>query len=234
MSQLPPYYLKRPAMPGPEMLAAFDGLLERVTRSPGGEIDYRLPAPKWQFLCHLADAHGLLLHGSTNPQIALFEPRKSNDVHAFGDRQAVYAASDGIWPLYFAILDRQRFPMSLNNTCVRLIGAAPSEPHYFFSISQPALAQRPFRNGWVYLLPRASFEQQPPFSSGGQQAELPQWASLVAVKPIARLAVSPEDLPFLAELRGHDDVEMFRRARADPGGFPWLGDEAGAESAPSR
>ena len=228
MSQLPRYYLRRPAMPGPDVLAGFDRLLATTIETPGGEIDYRLPAPKWQFLCHLADAHALLLHGSTNPQIVLFEPRKSNDAHAFGDRRAVYAASDGIWPLYYAVLDRQRFPMSLNNACIRIAGEVPSEPHYFFSISQSALAQRPFRNGWVYLLPRTSFEQQPPLKSAGLQVEVQQWASLEAVHPIARLAVSPEDFPFLAALRGHDDEEMFRRARADPDGFPWIDDEVGA------
>lgn len=224
MSQLPPYYLRRPAMPGPEGLAGFDRLLATIIEAPGGEIDYRLPEPKWQFLCHLADRHGLLLHGSTDPDIDLFEPRKSNDVHAFGDRRAVYAASDGIWPLYYAILDRQRFPMSLNNACIRVAGDAPSEPHYFFSISQQALAQRPFRNGWVYLLPRESFEQQPPLTSGELRIQVPQWASAVAVKPMARLAISPGDFPFLSALRGHDDAEMFRRARQNPDGFPWLDD----------
>jgi hypothetical protein len=228
MSQLPPYYLRRPAMPGLEALAGFDRLLTTVIAAPGGEIDFRLPEPKWQFLCHLADAHGLLLHGSTNPGIELFEPRKADDVHAFGDRLAVYAASDGIWPLYYAILDRQRFPMSLNNACIRVAGDAPSEPHYFFSISQHALAQRPFRNGWVNLLPRESFEQQPPLFSAGLRIELPQWASPVAMAPLARLAVDPEDFPFLAKLRGHDDKVMFQRARQNPDGFPWLDDAPSA------
>jgi hypothetical protein len=224
MSQLPAYYLTRPAMRGPDVLSAFDALLAAAVAAPGGEIDYRLSAPKWQFLCHLADTHGLLLHGSTNPGIALFEPRKSNDVHAFGDRLAVYAASDGIWPLYFAILDRQRFPMSLSNSCIRLIGVANAEPHYFFSISQPALVQRPFCQGWIYLLSRDGFQQQPPVTSGDLQVELPQWASPVAARPLARLAVEPADFPFLEQLRGHDDETMFRRARANPDGFPWLDD----------
>jgi hypothetical protein len=222
MSQLPSYYLPRPAMPGRDVLADFDRLLEKASSSPGRAIDYQLAAPKWQFLCHLADTHGLLLHGSTNPGIALFEPRKSNDVHEFGDRQAVYAASDGIWPLYFAILDRQRFPMSLSNSCIRLADVANTEPHYFFSVSQQALAQRPFCTGWVYLLPRDGFQQQPRVTSGSLQVELPQWASPVAAKPLARLAVEPADFPFLAQLRGHDDETMFRRARANPDGFPWL------------
>lgn len=226
MPPFPPFYLKRPQMPGPDLLATFDALFAGTLASPGHEIDYRLTAPKWQFLCHLADAHGVLLHGSTNPDIEQFEPRKSDDVHAFGDRRAVYAASDGIWPLYFAILDRQRFPMSLNNVCVRLADEPSVEPHYFFSISQGALAQKPFRNGWVYVLPRAPFEMQPPVHAAGLRVEVPQWASLEAVRPLARLSVAPEDFPFLAQLRGHDDDEMFRRSRANPDGFPWLTDDS--------
>jgi hypothetical protein len=224
MPHLPPYYLRRPAMPGPVALAAFDRLLATVMEARGGEIDYRLPEPKWQSLCHLADRHGLLLHGSTDSGIDLFEPRKSNDVSPFGDQRAVYAASDGIWPLYFAILDRQRVPMSLNNACVRRVGDAPSESRYYFSISQAALEQQPFCNGWVYVLPRDSFVQQAPLHSAGLQVEVLQWASPVAVRPLARLAVTPADFPFLSELRGHDDEVVFQRARANPDGFPWLDD----------
>ncbi|MDB5540334.1 MAG: hypothetical protein JWQ89_2061 [Devosia sp.] len=78
-----------------------------------------------------------MLHGSTNPDIEVFEPRKSDDVNAFGDQTAVYAASDGIWPLYFAILDRQRYRMSLINGSFR---------------SNPAWAARPAALPYAYAL----------------------------------------------------------------------------------
>ena len=86
-------------------LRDFEALYKRVLTS-GGEVDYGLAAPRWQFLCFLADNKEVLLHGSGNPAISRFEPRKSDDVSEFGDRKAVYAAGDGIWPIYFAILDR--------------------------------------------------------------------------------------------------------------------------------
>ena len=41
----------------------------------GAEIDYKLQAPQWQFLCYLCDYKGLLMHGSGDPNIAEFEPR---------------------------------------------------------------------------------------------------------------------------------------------------------------
>lgn len=47
-----------------------------------------------------------MLHGTGEPDIALFEPRQPEDLSEFGGRRAVFAAMDGIWPMYFAILDR--------------------------------------------------------------------------------------------------------------------------------
>lgn len=206
-------------------LRDFETLYQRILLT-GGEVDYRAAAPRWQFLCFLADSKHVLLHGSGNPAIDRFEPRKSDDVNAFGDRKAVYAAGDGVWPIYFAILDRERHPMSLINSAMRFErDGERSEPYYFFSISDKALAQRPFRRGTVYLLPGASFEQQAPMFRGDHRIWLPQWASLEPVKPMGRLAVGPEDFPFLEQLRGHDDESTFARARANPDGFPWLNDD---------
>src|SRR5690348_14646642 len=115
MPQLPAYYLSRP-LPEPDArtAAAFDRLFcEAVEQGPGVEIDYTLSAPKWQFLCYLCDAREILVHGSGNPSIEEFEPRQSNDTEEFGNRRAVYAASDGLWAMYFAIVDRDRHVTSL-------------------------------------------------------------------------------------------------------------------------
>jgi hypothetical protein len=46
-------------------------------------------------------------------------------------------------------------------------------------------------------------------------------ASPVSVNPVAKLAVEPEDFPFLDRIRGHDDERVWTRAPADPDGFPW-------------
>jgi hypothetical protein len=224
-TDLPSYFLPRPPMPtDAATLAAFDRLHAGIVAGRGGEIDYRLAAPRWQFLCHLADTKNIVLHGSDRADIAMFEPRKSNDVNEFGDRKAIYAASDGIWPLYFAILDRARYPMSLINSAMRLhLGdGGRSDPYYFFSISREALAQRPYHRGTIYILPRENFEQQASQRYRDWTMESTQWASPVPVAPLARLAVGPEDFPFLAQMRGHDDGPTFARARHDPDAFPWL------------
>ena len=224
----PPYWLPRPARPLDAVtLAAFDELLDGSVR--GGSacpVDYRLPAPKWQFLCHAAE-RGFVLHGSGDPDITVFEPRQADDLSPFGNRAAVYAAADGIWPMYFAILDRVRYEISLTNACIQVSqGDSPlSEPHYFFSIDRLALERDPWRTGTVYLLPADTFEQQEPFGLGNALVHSAQVASLVPVAPVAKLVVQPADFPFLHQIRGHEPAVQAARAAADPSAFPWL-DEA--------
>ena len=226
---LPPYFLPRPPLaPDAEAAAAFDALFDSACRA-GGEIDYTLPWPRWQFICHIADTREVILHGSQNLEITTFEPRKSSDAHPFGDRKAVFGASDGLWPIYYAILDRATHPMSLCNAAFRLGRADGSlgTPHYFFSISRKALAARPYAPGAVYFLPRATFEPMPPVTSDGRVIHVAQWASLQPTEPLTRIKVGPEDFPFLAEIRGHDDDTLWARAKADPDGFPWFDEMAG-------
>ncbi len=210
--------------------AAFDSLLARaIAEGSGQPIGYTLVAPKWQFLTHVAERRGLVLHGSGNPHIERLEPRQSDDVDRFGNQAAVYGASEGIWPMFFAILDRERFPTGLLvNGCTYVAGEP--DPFYFFSISRAALDQRPWRQGTVYLLPAAGFERQPPMSLGDVRISTGQVASHRTVVPLAKLVVGPTDFPFLEKVRGHDDVVTIARARANPDGFPWLDpDEATRE-----
>lgn len=225
MAEQPSPFLTRPPMPGVEAQAAFDALFDRASAAgPNALIDYDLPWPRWQFISHIVELRMLIAHGSQNGAIERFEPRQSHDAHPFGNRKAVYGSSDALWSMYYAILDRATHPMLLVNSAARveLHDGSLGDPFYFFSISQPALGARAFRPGTLYLLPRDSFEQMPPLTVGGQRAHVPQWASLVAVKPLARIAIAPEDFPFLDDIRGHDDAFILERAKFDPDGFPWL------------
>jgi len=226
--QLPDYYLPRPSIPlDARTITAYEALWTQILANPESEdLIYTLGTPRWHFLCYLADHKPVLLHGSGNPNVALFEPRQATDILDFGNRAAVYAASDGIWPIYFAILDRDQYPMSLNNSCIRVETATEkrSEPFYYFSISQSALVHQPWRTGTVYILPRNTFEPQPPIPNGDVSVHVMQWASPSPVVPLAKLRVTPEDFPFLDQIRGHDDQVQQARIRANPDGFPWLED----------
>lgn len=221
--ELPDYWLMRPgAEPERGLRAAFDRTWDRAIRAddcPTVEVE---PELRWQFLCHLADARGLVLHGSGDPGIDVFEPRQASDLGAFGNQKAVYAAGDGIWAMFFAIVDRDRVG-SVTNACVRLADAAGtvSPPRYLFSISRSALPNRPWRSGTVYVLPGDTFELQPSLRFGEFEVRIPQLASLVPVRPIARVAVEPEDFPFLSDIRAHDDDRLAEYAHALETGAPW-------------
>ena len=214
--ELPDYWLPRPGVePGPDLRASFDQLWERAIASGDSPMVEPPPALRWQFLCHLADARGLVLHGSGDPGIAVFEPRQAQDLSAFGNQKAVYAAGDGLWAMFFAIVDRDRIG-SVTNACVRLADAAGevSPPRYVFSITRSALPERPWRSGTVYVLPGDTFELQPPMRFGELEVRIPQLASLVGVRPLARVAVEPDDFPFLSQIRGHDDDRLAEYAHA--------------------
>jgi len=222
---LPDYWLPRPNMDiDAQTRADFDQLLARVKAAgTNTRIDYAFPVPKWQFLCYLADQHGVVLHGTGDPHIQVFEPRPSNDLYEFGAQTAVYAAGDGLWAMFYAILDRSSYPMSTSNACIRLIDEARqvSEPRYVFSISQPVLRQQPWRKGMIYLLPGETFVNQPSFRFGSYEVRVPQLASLVPVRPYAQLEVIPEEFPFLKDIRGHDDTRLQEYGQAMQTGAPW-------------
>ncbi len=221
---LPDYWLQRPdPEPDEATRAAFDAVLDAALAAGGGPvIDYTLAAPKWQFLCHASDRRGLALHGSGQPDIAEFEPRQPSDLTDFGNQRAVYAAADGLWAMYFAIVDRDRYDLTLTNACIRLQDPAGSVrgPYYFFSVSQSARPQQPWRRGTVYLLPSATFTQQPPMPFHGAQVHIAQLASPAPVRPVARLSITPEDFPLLHQIRGHDDGRLAEYAAALQSGQP--------------
>jgi hypothetical protein len=221
---LPDYWLTRPSVNFDSSTQnAFDELLHTIFAIGGcPTIPFTLPWPKWQFLCYLADHRDIALHGSGNPSIALFEPRQSNDLNEFGNQRAVYAASDGLWAMFFAIADRDRVE-SITNACVRLVDDTGSlhGPYYVFSVSQSALPSQPWRTGTVYLLPRGTFTVQPPMAFGSYQVQFAQLASLVPVEPLAKLTVTPADFPLLMQIRGHDDQRLQEYATALQSGAPW-------------
>lgn len=225
---LPDYWLPRPEVKFDKTTqTAFDSLFDSIINATGCPlIEYNLPYPKWQFLCHLADHQNIALHGSGNPNIDLFEPRQSNDLTEFGNQKAIYAASDGLWAMFFAIVDRGRVG-SISNACVRL--ADPSGtmqgPYYFFSVSRDALPGQPWRTGTVYFLPRTTFLDQSPMTFSDHQVHIAQLASLVPVQPLAKLTITPADFPLLMQIRGHADQRLEEYATALQTGAPLPEDE---------
>jgi hypothetical protein len=177
----------------------------------------------WKFLCGVADRHRVAFHGTGDPDIDSFEARQPIDFAPFGNQKAVFATSDPIWAMFYAIVDRDRYDTTLNNGCILVQSANgdPGPPHYYFSIGRAALRQRPWRSGYVYLLPAEGFVEQAPGPYAGHTARVPQLASADPVTPLARIQVAPEDFPFLEDIRGHDDERLAEYAEAVMAAAPW-------------
>lgn len=190
---------------------------------PGAWIDYQLAAQKWKFLSWLCRSCDFVLHGSQNMDLDIVEPRKALDIRAFSAQEAIYATTDGIWVIYFAIVDRKNFQLSLFNSCLD-VHLAPGQvlgPLYFFSVTHSALVQNPWRPGAIYILPRQTFTQESAQQMMGAKIVFPHWVSPQPARPVAKLRVEPQDFPFLAQVHGHDDEKISQLAAADPNGFPW-------------
>jgi hypothetical protein len=217
------YYLPRPQFNiTPEKQDAFENLYQST---PAGHItDYRLPYPKWEYLSYLCDTREVVLHGSQVVGLDLVEPRQANDIRAFSNQRAIYATTDGIWVIYFAIIARKKYsPLSLFNSCFRagIFLDQLSDPMYFFSITHSALLQKPWCEGAVYILPRQSFKQETPQNIQGIDIVFPHWISELPARPVAQVIVGPQDFPFLDQIHGHNDEKLVQLAKANPNGFPW-------------
>ena len=228
---LPDYWIERPPLTlDSSTHAAIEDFLS-LGQPEGGDglldvdpiVHARGGITPWQFLSTLAERREIAFHGTGDPNIESFEPREPIDFAPFGHQNAVFATTDPIWAMFYAVVDRDRYRLTLNNGCVLLLDAEgrPGVPHYYFSITGDALREQPWRTGYVYFLPAETFVAQPAETFAGRVARVPQLASPVAVTPFARLQVTPGDFPFLAQIRGHEDSRLGEYAQAVMAAAPW-------------
>jgi hypothetical protein len=218
---IPEYWITRPEFDLEPHRNNFEFALEEALKTGLGQAPN---APVWAWLSWLCDTQGFVAHGTGRDDIAVFEPRQSNDVGWFGNRKAVYAASDALWAMFFAIMNRPTVPMMVANAAISVRLNGKLEPRYFFGASRAALEHGAFRDGWVYLLPVAGFEREPGGTRRGVEFESHQLASLEPVRPAFCVAVGPNDFPFLERIHRYDDDLLAVSIERDPKGFPWLED----------
>ena len=185
-------FLLPPELPSDrEMIVAFEQLWHSL--GAGEVIHYDLPYEKTQFTRWLVAEKGVLLHGSNHGRIEELTPRKQTN---FSGKQveAVFASSDGLWPVYFAVLDYQNPALrSTRNGCFSI----GDKRYYLFCVKQETSQNPLWTTGWVYILPPDGFVSQDP--KGMWQCE---WICPNPVTPLARLAVSYVDFPFRQHVVG--------------------------------
>ena len=200
---LPEYWIERPSFAsGRAAEAAVDGFLKLADANVGSrplDVDaFLLEQPRvvrWQFLSGLAARRRIAFHGTGDPGIERFEPREPVDFAPFGKQRAVFATSDPIWAMFYAIVDRGR--LTLNNGCIFVLDAkGRGEPYYYFSVSREELAGRPWRTGYLYFLPADTFVEQPARRLRGSPGtrSLSSRASLRS-RRLRAFSVAPEELP---------------------------------------
>jgi hypothetical protein len=201
----PPDYALGPEIPlDAARERAFAAAYARVAGT-GGRIEPPPAYPRHELLDWLARREDVVLHGSNEPGIEEFEPRRRTlGPLARQSESGVSACSDALWAIAYAVLDRSRIRGAFHNGVVPLATAERTLRLYHFSVARDVLETRPFANGTVYALPRERFERVAPVGPASLE-----WVSPVAVRPLARVDVRPEDFPLLDRVRGHDD----RRAR---------------------
>lgn len=182
--------------------------------------------PRWLFLRWLT-GQGLLLHGSRQAGIARLEPRTPFDLSPdeFSGRTGVFAASDGLWAMMYALRDPAKVGRMLNMALQREDDAGWSATQYFLSFAPrdegTSVGRDPLSPGWVYVLSADGFEQMPPYDWPGMgRVREPHWVSPHAVAPLWSLRVTSDDFPLT--VRTHGAARVDARAQADPWGFPWL------------
>ena len=187
--------------------AGTEAALERVADelvSGNADVVGESPVPLVEFLRWLAERRPVLFHGSARDDLAVLEPiRLSRDTTEFGDQQAVFATSDPVWAIYFAVLRRHR-PLGTRNGSLGIAGAGVYPRWYHFSVQRPFDRAARFGAGSVYIVPRAPFTVEPPLRGVFDSA---QWVSPEAVEPLVRIDVTPADFPLLdtvVEHRGRD------------------------------
>ena len=162
---------------------AMDALVARA-RAEGGVIDASSTGfSAHELLTHLVERHGLLLHGSNNPELDILEPRPARD---FGTHvEVVVAADDGIWPIFYAVVARQRVE-GVFTACMHLGRLPRLRRFYVFRVFGADPHQdATWTQGAVYAVQRAGF-----WHEWGNE-----WLRSTEVAPVLRVLVGPNDFP---------------------------------------
>jgi hypothetical protein len=186
-----------------EKAAAFEAIYDAaVNKGPGSVIAYDCAHPKYEFLHFLVNRRQLLLHGSNHTGIGVLKPfRLSTDTREWANQQAIYACSDAIFPIFYAILDRRVYAASLIADSFEVKRGSAINKFYHFAIVPEMLSRRPWTGGMVYIVARDSFERL----RNEAREKVDEWVSREPVPVLARLAVSPGDFPYLDDVQAHEN-----------------------------
>ncbi|MFN8490502.1 MAG: HEAT repeat domain-containing protein [Caldilineaceae bacterium] len=196
------FYVPVPVMLDTNKKAAFERLYQTtLAQGRGSAVDYTLSYPKHEFLRYLVEEKGVMIHGSGKADIDVLKPlRYGIDGADSGNVSGIYADKDYVRPIYFAIVNGKRafgqnngfFDLTPDGQVSEKEDQGLDRRFYKLAIGVNGLRRQPWRNGTIYILPAETFEYWN------------EWTSRTPVRPLMRLAVTPDDLPLLDQIWGSD------------------------------
>jgi hypothetical protein len=192
------HFLKIPELDlPPQVIQEFNKLYEtHILNGEGQSIPYKSDYPKYLFLHYLIENKHVLVHGSNDSTIHKLIPKEQTLFDGKPVR-AVFAASDGVWSLFFAVMNKKGYEGSVRNLCVTLSTKKGIKRYYYFSLNKKHEGKC-WTDGTIYILPKDRFSQ------GGIKDE---WICKSSIEPIAKLSVTPFDFPFLEKVRKHKETD---------------------------
>lgn len=173
----------------------FEELIEVANANDGTLDGSSCPYPVHELLTYLVVERGLLLHGSNDVDLSTLEPQPARDYRT--ELVAVVACDDGVWPIFYAVLARQRRQVDREaeteedavdvfTACTHLGPPHRMRRFYMFAVfgANPEESTT-WTRGAVYALPRHGFRRE-----WGNE-----WVSAAPVRPVLRVLVSPDDFP---------------------------------------
>jgi hypothetical protein len=182
----------------PARRKTFDDLIAAARAGDGSVDAAACPYPLHELLTHLVVEHGLLLHGSNDAALEVLEPRPARDWDT--ELLAVVASDDGIWPIFYAVIARDRVE-HVFTACMHLGRPPRVRRFYMFAIGGDSASPDSWTTGMVYALPRAGFRRE----------WAHEWVNPRPARPVLRVPVTPEDFPLREAVVGLSGEEEFRR-----------------------
>ncbi|MGM8215405.1 hypothetical protein ACLIA0_07495 [Bacillaceae bacterium W0354] len=179
-----------------QAIEEFDEMFIRyISSSDGSFFTYNSKYPLYMFLNYVIENKNVVVHGSNNSSISKFEPRNSS---LFNGKpiKAVFASSDGVWSLFFAVQNRKGYVGSIRNLCLSITTNKGIKRYYYFSTNNNT--PKRWTNGTIYFFSKSLFKQ------GGIGDE---WVCEKELEPLAKITVTPSDFPFLDKVRVHRETE---------------------------
>lgn len=178
-----------------EEIEKYEELSESVNK--GELINYSLHYPKYRFLQYLSLQGNYVFHGSNHRNIERFEPREQT-MYNNKLTTAVFATSEPIWSIFYAVFNRSALIGSFRNGCI--IGR--NKKYHYYSINESTIKNNPWTDGMLYILPKEKFQM-----SGHDRVQFDEWICNDYVTPIAKISITLSDFYFLNRVAVHRDNE---------------------------